>query len=236
MNEPPRKFSLSPVMVIVLVVIAGSAMLCCGIGAVLLPPAFQQAREARRRQQAAENLRQIGLALQNYHETHRSQKATQSTTEPPKNAASQENAVLHPDFPVVEGKYQMTEEWSIILPDKFNRRIEDGDLVIWRPGFTIWVSALNNDKNESKEDRRARLREDVSPDAFDVEDVSEEAVLRLRYRLNEESEDRRVAAFYGFVVGVNGHIQLGIYFDDEGDLEKAKQIWLSVKEAAAEQP
>jgi hypothetical protein len=63
-----------------------------------------------------------------------------------------------------------------------------------------------------------------------VEDVSEEAVLRLRYRLNEESEDRRVAAFYGFVVGVNGYIQLGIFFDDEGDLEKAKQIWLSVKE------
>ena len=95
-------------------------------------------------------------------------------------------------------------------------------MVIWRPGFTIWVSALNNDKNESKEDRLARLRKDVSPDALDVEDVSEEGVLRLRYRLNEESEDRRVAAFYGFVVGVNGHIQLGIYFDDEGDLERGQ--------------
>jgi type II secretory pathway pseudopilin PulG len=236
MDESPSKSRLSPVMVIVLVVIAGSAILCCGIGAVLLPPAFQQAREAKRRQQAAENLRQIGLALQNYHETHRSQKAIPQTSEPTETAASQEKAMLHPDFPVVEGKYQMTKRWSITLPGRFNRRIEDGDLVIWRPGFTIWVSALNNDKNESKEDRLARLRKDVSPDAFDVEDVSEEGVLRLRYRLNETSEDRRVAAFYGFVVGVNGHIQLGIYFDDEGDVEKAKQIWLSVKEAAAEQP
>jgi len=231
MNEPPRKFSDSPVMIVVLVVLAGSAMLCCGIGAVLLPPAIQQAREARRRQQAAENLRQIGLALKNYHETHSSKTATQQEAERPKIAASQENTLLHLNFPVVEGKYQMTKRWSITLPDRFNRRVETGDLVIWRPGFTIWVSALNNDKSESKEDRLERLRNDVSPDAFDVEDVSEEAVLRLRYRLNEESEDRRLAAFYGFVVGVNGHIQLGVYFDDEGDVEKAKQIWLSVKEA-----
>jgi hypothetical protein len=74
------------------------------------------------------------------------------------------------------------------------------------------------------------LREGISSDAFDVEDVSDEGVLRLRYRLNEKSEDRRVAAFYGFVVGVNGHIQLGIYFDVEGEVEQAKQIWLSVKE------
>ena len=233
MDESPSKSRLSPVMVIVLVVIAGLAMLCCGIGAVLLPPAIQQAREARRRQQAAENLRQIGLALKNYHDTHPSQKAIEQATELPKNAANQEKTVLHPDFPVVEGKYQMTKRWSITLPGKFNRRVEDGDLVIWRPSFTIWVSALNNDKNESKEDRLARLRKDVSPDALDVEDVSEEGVLRLRYRLHETSEDRRVAAFYGFVVGVNGHIQLGIYFDDESDLEKAKQIWLSVKEAEA---
>ena len=236
MNEPPRKFSPSPVMVIVLVVIAGSAMLCCGIGAVLLPPAIQQAREARRRQQAAENLRQIGLALKNYHETHSSKTATPQKAARPKSAAGQEKTMLHPDFPVVEGKYQMTKRWSITLPGKFNRRVEDGDLVIWRPSFTIWVSALNNDKNESKEVRLARLREGMSPDAFDVQDVSEEGVLRLRYRLNEKSEDRRVAAFYGFVVGVNGHIQLGIYFDDEGDAEQAKKIWLSVKEIPAEQP
>ena len=73
----------------------------------------------------------------------------------------------------------------------------------------------------------------MSPGALDVEEVTEEGVLRLRYRLNEKSENRRVAAFYGFVVGVNGHIQLGIYFDDEGDVEQAGQIWLSVKEAEA---
>ncbi len=111
-------------------------------------------------------------------------------------------------------------------------------MAIWSSGgrASRFGSRPGTTTNEAKEDRLARLRKSVSPDAFDVEDVSEEGVLRLRYRLNEASKDRRVAAFYGFVVGVNGHIQLGIYFDDEGDEEKAKQIWLSLKEAPAEQP
>jgi hypothetical protein len=44
---------------------------------------------------------------------------------------------LHPDYPTVEGTLSLTYSWSLVLPEKFNRRLDDGDLVIWRPGFTI---------------------------------------------------------------------------------------------------
>jgi hypothetical protein len=137
---------------------------------------------------------------------------------------------LHPDFPVIEGRYQMTKDWSVVLPSQFNQRVEDGDLVIWKPGFTMWIVVWGNDKSQSQEERLGWLQSDSSPAAFDKITESSDGVIRYAYRLKEESGDDREPAFYCFAIGKEGHVQMAIYFDSSGDLGAAQKIWRSLTE------
>lgn len=139
---------------------------------------------------------------------------------------------LHPKFPVVSGIYQMTANWAIALPVELNRRIEDDALVLWRPGLTAWVIVWNNDHDESAEKRMTQLRRDVSAQAYDLVEEADGELLRLGYRLDEESDDGRVAGLNTFVVGVSGHVQMSVYFDDEADEPHALAMFRGISETS----
>lgn len=135
---------------------------------------------------------------------------------------------LNAEFPVVRGHHRLTTTWSIELPGEFNRRIEDGDLVLWRPGMTLFIAIWNNDRAETVTERSEWIREDMDPKAFDIVEAPVGTMQRFAYRLDEGSDDGRVPALYAFTIAEHSHVQLAVYFDSEEDTATALQLWKSI--------
>jgi hypothetical protein len=122
----------------------------------------------------------------------------------------------------------LTATWSIHLPEPFARRVEDGQLVLWRPGLTIWLAAWGNDHNETQAARLAWIKAEASPAGFDARESAGCGVTRFSYRLRDENEDGPVESLSAYVIGDDGHLQLSVYFDDAADAPKAQKLVDSV--------
>jgi hypothetical protein len=94
----------------------------------------------------------------------------------------------------------------------------------------VWIIVWNNDKKQSSQERCKAIREDVSPEAFELEEFSDGPIRRFAYRLTEKREKGVVHALYGFAFSDDGHVQMSVYFDAERDLDIAKAMWRGLKE------
>jgi hypothetical protein len=133
-----------------------------------------------------------------------------------------------PGFPLVQGEHSLTVEWSVQLPEQFARRVEDGSLVLWRPGLTLWIAVWGNNNNETQAERLAWIKAEASPGRVDVRESDRGGVMRFSYRLRDENDDGTVESLNAYVIADDGHLQLSVYFDDQADINEAQQLVDSV--------
>ena len=123
---------------------------------------------------------------------------------------------LHPDYPIITGSDQMTDEWTLLLPEKFNRRFEDGSLVVWRPELTFWITIWGNDRGQSADERLASILETANDLRSEQQIDRSTGLVRLTYELPEKDASRRKPVYTsisGYVIGPTGHVQMSAYFD-----------------------
>lgn len=137
-------------------------------------------------------------------------------------------------FPIVEGLYRLTETWALTLPGPFRRRLEDGDMVLWRPGLTFWIAVWGPPPRPTLRPLDARLAwilEDANPARERERLVHDQGLARLTYELDERdarTDSAFVRSVSGYVLAEDGHVQISGYCDDEEAVAIAHQVIGSV--------
>jgi hypothetical protein len=134
-------------------------------------------------------------------------------------------------FPIVQGDYALTPEWTITLPGKFARGAEDGSLILWRPGLTLWLNVWENDNNDPRPARLDLIKESASPDRFDERESADPTATRYSFRLHDENDDGPVESLYAFIIVDNGHLEVAVYFDAPTDEAEARKLAESIRPA-----
>lgn len=127
--------------------------------------------------------------------------------------------------PVEPGKVEVWSDWRFDVSERMLRRFDDGSLVVWRPGFTIFARGLQMKKTLPIETRIERLKKLMSKDATDFELAPAKGFQKMRYRLVEKRRAKPQASVYLFAFAETQEIHLTIYYDDSKDLKEIEKIW-----------
>ena len=138
---------------------------------------------------------------------------------------------LHPDFPVVSGDYLMTKGWRVALPEQFNRRIEDGSLVLWRPELTFWINVWQGERVVSIDEVLERLLAGASAERTEEQVERTAAMNRLTYELAEDEPDSNSVNSY--VIVPSGYVQVAACYDSPQARVLAYEVIKSIHADAA---
>ena len=138
---------------------------------------------------------------------------------------------MDPDFPVVTGDYVMMKGWRVNLRGDFNRRIDEGSLVLWQPDLTFWIDVWNSEGLVSVDEVLQRLLADAGPDRIEERLVKNGAMVRLTYELPEDVGPSP-KLINSFIIYPSGYMHLSTYYDGPDARSLAYTIIESVRAEA----
>jgi hypothetical protein len=129
--------------------------------------------------------------------------------------------------PVEAGEVGIGEHWQVSVAERMCRRTEGGDLVIWRPGITLYFNVMK--KNEqSDEDIRKNLIDNRSAASMDFTAEEVGALKKYRYTLVEDLEGKSQSSVYFFAISREEVLLVTIYYDSEEFLPEIERLWSSI--------
>jgi len=119
-------------------------------------------------------------------------------------------------------------DWSMLVDPDFQRRIDGGDVVLWRPGRTVYASvfATNNCDAEEAIEKMIEGRPGIPVQIFDRE---EPGLIGHAYLLPEGDKEHKYWGLNTWTAAKGSVACVTIYFDDIHDLNWSISVWKSVR-------
>lgn len=119
-------------------------------------------------------------------------------------------------------------DWSILVDPDFNRGIDDGDVVLWKPGRTIHASVFNTNNVEADDaiEKMIEGRPGIPVQMFDRE---EPGLAGHAYLLPEGDTEHRYWGLNTWTASKGAVACVTLYFDDINELNWAITVWKSVR-------
>jgi hypothetical protein len=119
-------------------------------------------------------------------------------------------------------------DWSILVDPEFQRRIDDGNVVLWKPGQTVHASVFNTNNAEAEDaiERMIEGRPGIPVQMFDRE---EPGLAGHAYLLPEGDGEHTYWGLNTWTAAKGSVACVTIYFDNIEDLNWAITVWKSVR-------
>ena len=132
-------------------------------------------------------------------------------------------------LPLDAGPLNLGQHWQTVINSRMLRRVDHGNLVLWRPQLTIWIRSFQSPDKTAAE-KLALYQKHIAETAIDCEAQEQNDYMLSRYFLREANEDGAeqdavyMAAFTDAV-----HIDISAYYDDNEAKAELDLFWHGLK-------